>query len=52
MAERPKIEFSFSGFLPITLGWVLLASIGWCGDSCQSCTNSGIKELRSSITGE
>lgn len=52
MTEKKNVTLSLAGFLPSVLAWILLGSIGWCGNSCQTCTNEGIAEFRKAATGE
>ena len=50
--NKTKTTVSLLGILPTVFAWVLLASIGACGDSCQSCTQDGIKSTIKAFRGE
>ena len=49
---KNKTKINLLGVLPAVVAWLLLASVGTCGDSCQSCTQSGISGTIKALRGE
>jgi hypothetical protein len=50
--KKTTVDLSALGLLPMVLAFVFLASIGTCGEGCQSCTQDGIAGTVKAMRGE